>query len=199
MKKRTKAKTSKHSPKKSVAPSNELSELVAAMTRVAERLEALEKRIEQVIPLPVIRHSEPVQADQPVRRPEPLSPSQPPQHSEPGHRNQRHPRGRVLHKAVCADCKQDCEIPFKPTGERPVYCKSCFSKRKAGGSIKPKHDQPLQESQPVARSVSEPVEPLRRVTVTKKGVGKVTVSEIIRPSASPISREASHKKKHGNR
>jgi len=40
-------------------------------------------------------------------------------------------RGRVLHKAVCADCKKACEVPFKPSGERPVYCKDCFSKRKA--------------------------------------------------------------------
>ena len=42
-------------------------------------------------------------------------------------------RERVLHKAVCADCKKECEVPFKPSGERPVYCKECFSKRKAEG------------------------------------------------------------------
>lgn len=42
-------------------------------------------------------------------------------------------RERVLHKAVCADCKKQCEVPFKPSGERPVYCKECFSKRKSGG------------------------------------------------------------------
>ncbi len=40
---------------------------------------------------------------------------------------------RVLHKAICADCKKACEVPFKPSGERPVYCKDCFSKRKRGG------------------------------------------------------------------
>ena len=39
-------------------------------------------------------------------------------------------RPREVHKAVCAECKQECEVPFKPSGDRPVYCKACFSKRK---------------------------------------------------------------------
>lgn len=29
--------------------------------------------------------------------------------------------------AVCAKCGKSCEIPFKPTGKRPVYCRSCFT------------------------------------------------------------------------
>jgi CxxC-x17-CxxC domain-containing protein len=39
-------------------------------------------------------------------------------------------RGRVMHTAICADCKKECTIPFKPSGDRPVYCKDCFSRRK---------------------------------------------------------------------
>lgn len=37
---------------------------------------------------------------------------------------------REMHKAVCAECKKECEVPFKPSGDRPVYCKDCFMKRK---------------------------------------------------------------------
>ena len=37
---------------------------------------------------------------------------------------------REMHKAICADCKQDCEVPFKPTEGKPVYCRECFSKHK---------------------------------------------------------------------
>lgn len=40
---------------------------------------------------------------------------------------------REMHKATCAECKNECEVPFKPSGDRPVYCKECFSKRKEGG------------------------------------------------------------------
>ncbi len=35
-----------------------------------------------------------------------------------------------MHKAVCSDCGQECEVPFKPTEGRPVYCKNCFPKHK---------------------------------------------------------------------
>ena len=40
---------------------------------------------------------------------------------------------REMHKTTCADCQKECEVPFKPSGDRPVYCKECFSKRKGGG------------------------------------------------------------------
>ncbi len=32
-----------------------------------------------------------------------------------------------MHQAVCAECGNDCEVPFKPSGERPVLCSNCFS------------------------------------------------------------------------
>jgi CxxC-x17-CxxC domain-containing protein len=35
----------------------------------------------------------------------------------------------VMHDAVCDDCKKDCQIPFKPSSDKPVYCKDCFNKR----------------------------------------------------------------------
>jgi len=37
---------------------------------------------------------------------------------------------REMHKAVCADCKQECEVPFKPDPSRPVYCRECWAKRR---------------------------------------------------------------------
>ena len=37
---------------------------------------------------------------------------------------------REMHKAICSDCKQDCEVPFKPTEGKPVFCKECYSKHK---------------------------------------------------------------------
>ena len=38
---------------------------------------------------------------------------------------------REMHKAVCDECKQACEVPFKPTEGKPVYCLDCYKKRKA--------------------------------------------------------------------
>ncbi len=37
---------------------------------------------------------------------------------------------REMHKAVCSECKKECEVPFKPTEGKPVYCKECFAKRR---------------------------------------------------------------------
>jgi len=41
-------------------------------------------------------------------------------------RGSRDARPREMHKATCGDCGNECEIPFKPKEDRPVYCKECF-------------------------------------------------------------------------
>ena len=46
-----------------------------------------------------------------------------------GGRDSRRP---LLHDAVCDECGKDCKVPFKPSGEKPVYCSDCFEKK--GGS-----------------------------------------------------------------
>jgi len=37
---------------------------------------------------------------------------------------------REMHKATCSECKKECEVPFKPTEGKPVYCKECYAKKK---------------------------------------------------------------------
>ena len=38
-------------------------------------------------------------------------------------------RSRELYKTTCSNCGVETEVPFKPTGERPVYCRDCFKSR----------------------------------------------------------------------
>ena len=33
---------------------------------------------------------------------------------------------RELFDATCARCGKDTQVPFRPTGARPVYCSDCF-------------------------------------------------------------------------
>jgi len=40
----------------------------------------------------------------------------------------------AMHQATCAQCGQSCEVPFKPTGDRPVYCSNCFKGKDANSS-----------------------------------------------------------------
>ena len=37
---------------------------------------------------------------------------------------------REMHKATCSECGNECEVPFKPTEGKPVYCRDCYSKRR---------------------------------------------------------------------
>lgn len=40
---------------------------------------------------------------------------------------------REMHKAVCSKCGKDCEVPFEPTGNKPVFCSECFEKNGGRG------------------------------------------------------------------
>lgn len=35
---------------------------------------------------------------------------------------------REMTDAVCSNCGKNCKLPFRPTGDRPVYCSDCFEK-----------------------------------------------------------------------
>ncbi len=37
---------------------------------------------------------------------------------------------REMHPATCAQCGQETQVPFKPRGDRPVYCSDCFSQQR---------------------------------------------------------------------
>lgn len=33
-----------------------------------------------------------------------------------------------MHDAVCGKCGKNCQVPFRPTGAKPVYCSDCFER-----------------------------------------------------------------------
>lgn len=35
---------------------------------------------------------------------------------------------REMFAVKCSECGKDTEVPFKPSGDRPVYCSDCFRK-----------------------------------------------------------------------
>ncbi|MFA5059650.1 MAG: CxxC-x17-CxxC domain-containing protein [Candidatus Omnitrophota bacterium] len=120
------------------------------MYKIEQHLTFLEKKIDTLINQSSQRPAE-------VKSfPKPFLPFNRPSHSEsfsrPSHgehfdrprhgggREENSFRERSMTRAICADCKQECEVPFKPTGERPVYCKECFSKRKDAGTFSGRRD-----------------------------------------------------------
>ena len=37
---------------------------------------------------------------------------------------------REMHDVTCADCGEETQVPFKPDGSRPVYCRDCYQKHR---------------------------------------------------------------------
>ena len=94
------------------------------MAKLLERLVSLENKMDKVIAQTAGASSGNGHQPKPFQIPQ-AQPQQP----------QR--RDRVLYEAICADCSKVCEVPFKPTEDRAVYCKECFARRKFGNRNKP--------------------------------------------------------------
>lgn len=39
---------------------------------------------------------------------------------------------REMHDVVCATCGVETQVPFRPSNDRPVYCRDCFNQNKNG-------------------------------------------------------------------
>ena len=94
--------------------------LEGLMAKLLDRLVGLEKKMDVVVAQTAGRNSG--NGDQPKPFQNPTAKQEPPR------------RDRQLYEAICADCHKVCEVPFRPTETRPVYCKECFAKRKRGGN-----------------------------------------------------------------
>ncbi|HEX3027701.1 MAG TPA: zinc-ribbon domain containing protein [Clostridia bacterium] len=45
-------------------------------------------------------------------------------------RNGGRTNDREMFPAVCSACGKKTQVPFRPSGDKPVYCSDCFSKRR---------------------------------------------------------------------
>ncbi|MBP7088461.1 MAG: hypothetical protein KBB01_04095 [Candidatus Omnitrophica bacterium] len=109
-------------------------DITGIINTIQQQLVSLEKKIDTLISLSSERPSEERHFSKPFR------------HFD---RNRHHdrrsqndgPRERSFTRAICADCNKECEVPFKPSGDRPVYCSECFAKRKSTGLFREKYDK----------------------------------------------------------
>jgi|SaaInlLV_10m_DNA_2_1039722.scaffolds.fasta_scaffold00910_12 CxxC-x17-CxxC domain-containing protein len=40
-----------------------------------------------------------------------------------------------MHRVICDECGKSCEVPFKPTSSKPIYCSNCFKKDGKDGKV----------------------------------------------------------------
>jgi len=126
MKKQSKGKSSS-------VPSQAKPDVAGLLNKIQHQLTFLEQKIDTLI-------------GQSLRKPfEGNNFSKPFQHFDHSHRYNKgkqdsDSRERNFTKVVCSDCKKECEVPFRPSGGRPVYCRDCFAKRKDDTSFKGKYN-----------------------------------------------------------
>ena len=51
-----------------------------------------------------------------------------------GFRGRDSRRPAEMHEITCDKCGKQCEVPFKPTGDKPVFCSDCFRKNSSPGN-----------------------------------------------------------------
>ncbi|MBV9578679.1 MAG: zinc-ribbon domain containing protein [Chloroflexi bacterium] len=39
---------------------------------------------------------------------------------------------REMFSATCSSCGKEAQVPFQPSGDKPVYCSDCFQQRRSG-------------------------------------------------------------------
>ena len=44
----------------------------------------------------------------------------------------------AMHKATCSECGRACEVPFRPSNGKPVFCKDCFAGKREQESRGPR-------------------------------------------------------------
>ena len=40
------------------------------------------------------------------------------------------PRRETMNEVTCDECGERCVVPFRPTGDKPVYCSKCFRNKR---------------------------------------------------------------------
>ncbi len=156
-------------------------DVLGFMAKIQEQLAVLDRKLDSFMTKSL---TELAQARAVQKPPQPVqqapqrvqNPQQPPSQSV-GRAPEQRP-GRPMYSVVCYDCKKNTEIPFKPNGDRPVYCKECFGKRRSGNAPKVNEPKPVVPFvQPVAPAVvaSKSPAPKKKSAPAKKPVAKKKV------------------------
>jgi len=92
-----------------------------------------------------------------------------------GDRGRGRDRGsdRQMYKVICDSCGDRCEVPFKPSGDKPVLCSNCFAGNTGGGSggrrseqSSEKHDEILAKLDKIINLLQR-TNPVKEITVMK--------------------------------
>lgn len=156
--------------KKKTAKSNDINVLMA---QIQEQLAGLDRKLDAFMTKSLAELAQALAASKPAQVVHVPAPSGQGSNARP---NDFRP-SRQMYAVVCFECGKDTEIPFKPSGDRPVFCKECFAKRKSGqGSNKPNTAPSIQPQEPVSVEAAPVVttKPKKKAAVKKPTAKKKT-------------------------
>jgi CxxC-x17-CxxC domain-containing protein len=118
-------------------------DIVSLITKLQEQITLLERKVDALLGQSLSKPAEIKPFPKPFQQPflHPVSTNaengnRQDNRFQAGNRQDNRHGERFMHKAICADCKKQCEVPFIPREGRPVYCQECFSRRKSNSSFK---------------------------------------------------------------
>lgn len=72
----------------------------------------------------------------------------------------RESRPLEMHQATCVACRKFCEVPFKPNGKKPVYCRDCFGMQDSeSANVRPVYTKPSYPERTAVRTSVVPRTP----------------------------------------
>lgn len=116
-------------------------------------------------------------------------------------------RSSELFPTTCSECGKSCEVPFRPSSDKPVYCSNCFGKRsddnrnERGGQgrnertdySKSSRDQrPLRHDKPQIQADADLIDIKRQLATIESRLNRIL--DLINPAmpavkAAPIAEE----------
>ncbi|MEY3784049.1 MAG: hypothetical protein RLZZ230_371 [Candidatus Parcubacteria bacterium] len=106
-----------------------------------------------------------------------------------GGRGGQSDRPTEMHSATCSTCHKSCEVPFRPSGDKPVYCSECFGKQKSdennsrggdrhdGGrsfdNRAPREDRPVRTERAPERSRDGDADIKQRLTIIESRLNRI--------------------------
>lgn len=110
--------------------------------------------------------------------------------------------GRSMFSAVCSNCGKECQVPFRPTNGKPVYCSDCFEKMRGGdrGPVREarfggQNQQPSDNNKALLDSINSKLDKIIRLLEPKVDAVTTSVSNEKTETDAPKDKKVKKTKK----
>jgi CxxC-x17-CxxC domain-containing protein len=115
----------------------------------------------------------------------------------------RDSKKRYRHKAICDSCGKSCEVPFKPTGGKPIYCNNCFGDKSGKNIQEISYDHSSKQFDKLNKKLDQilemlsAAEPEKKVEAKKKPKKPKKAKKVVvkKPAAKKVSKKKPAQKK----